>query len=130
MAPDLKLVVGGKADDTRAALRELYAAYGGSVFGRCQYLLRDRVKAEDAMQDVFLVVHRRLAEFEGRAKLSTWLFGICLRVAKDHRRMAHVRLEVLDDSNFASFVDPKADTGAIAEQRERLLMFDAALEDP
>jgi RNA polymerase sigma-70 factor (ECF subfamily) len=51
--PELRVVAGGKADDTRAALRELYTSYGGSVYGRCQYLLRDRAKAEDAMQDVF-----------------------------------------------------------------------------
>ena len=42
----------------------------------------------DAAQDVFLVVHRRLDEFEGRSKVSTWLYGICYRVARDRRRLA------------------------------------------
>jgi RNA polymerase sigma-70 factor (ECF subfamily) len=42
--------------------------------------------ADDAVQDVFLVVHRKLAEFEGRSALRTWLFGILARVARDHRR--------------------------------------------
>ena len=51
--PVLHVVAGGSAADSRAALRELYSKYGGSVYGRCQYLLRDRAKAEDAMQDVF-----------------------------------------------------------------------------
>ena len=41
----------------------------------------------DAVQDVFLVVHRRLAEFEGRSKVTTWLFGICFRVARDRRKL-------------------------------------------
>lgn len=41
---------------------------------------------DDAAQDVFLVVHRRLGDFEGRSTVKTWLFGIALRVAKDHRR--------------------------------------------
>ncbi len=40
---------------------------------------------EDAVQDVFVVVHRRLPEFESRAKLTTWLFAIARRVAKNHR---------------------------------------------
>src|SRR5689334_15233045 len=48
----------------------------------------------DAAQDVFLVVHRRLGEFEGRSKVSTWLYGICYRVARDRRRLAHVRHHV------------------------------------
>lgn len=41
---------------------------------------------DDAVQDVFVVVHRRLGEFEGRSSLRSWLFGIARRVAKDHRR--------------------------------------------
>ena len=41
---------------------------------------------DDAAQDVFIVVHRRLASFEGRASITTWLYGIALRVARDRRR--------------------------------------------
>jgi RNA polymerase sigma-70 factor (ECF subfamily) len=41
---------------------------------------------DDAVQDVFIVVHRRLTEFEGRSSLRSWLFGIARRVAHDHRR--------------------------------------------
>ncbi|HEY3493589.1 MAG TPA: RNA polymerase sigma factor [Polyangiaceae bacterium] len=41
---------------------------------------------DDAVQDVFLVVHRRLVEFEQRSALKTWLFGIALRVAREHAR--------------------------------------------
>jgi RNA polymerase sigma-70 factor (ECF subfamily) len=41
---------------------------------------------DDAAQNVFLIVHRRLLEFEGRAHPRTWLFRIALRVASDARR--------------------------------------------
>jgi len=41
---------------------------------------------DDVVQEVFIVVHRRLAEFAGRSSLRTWLFGIALRVVRDHRR--------------------------------------------
>ena len=41
---------------------------------------------EDLTQEVFLVVHRKLAEFEGRSSLRTWLFQIVRRVVHDHRR--------------------------------------------
>lgn len=41
---------------------------------------------EDAVQDVFIVVHRRLREWEGRAAITTWLFAIARRVASAHRR--------------------------------------------
>ena len=43
---------------------------------------------DDALQDVFMVVHRRLGEFRGDSRLETWLFGIALRVACDYRKRA------------------------------------------
>lgn len=47
---------------------------------------------DDAVQEVFLVVHRKLGEFEGRSSVRTWVFGIVLKVARDHRR-THQRKE-------------------------------------
>ena len=41
---------------------------------------------EDAVQEVFVVVHRRLAAFDGRHSIRTWLFAIAYRVACDARR--------------------------------------------
>ncbi|MCH9688098.1 MAG: sigma-70 family RNA polymerase sigma factor [Deltaproteobacteria bacterium] len=41
---------------------------------------------EDALQDVFIVVHRRLDGWEGRSSLRAWLFGIVRRVAHRYRR--------------------------------------------
>jgi RNA polymerase sigma-70 factor, ECF subfamily len=53
--------------------------------------------AEDVCQEVMLVVHRRLADFDGRA-LKSWIYGICLRVTSDYRRSARVRRERSTDS--------------------------------
>ena len=41
---------------------------------------------DDAVQDVFVVVHRKLDDFEGRSSIRTWLFGIVIRVARRYRR--------------------------------------------
>ncbi len=43
---------------------------------------------EDATQEVFLVAHRRRGEFKHASSVRTWLTGIAVRVAKDHRRGA------------------------------------------
>ncbi|APR79229.1 RNA polymerase sigma factor RpoE [Minicystis rosea] len=58
---------------------------------------------DDAVQDVFMVVHRRLPDFEARSAIQTWLFGIVMRVARDHRRrerrkggLAPLDFEVID----------------------------------
>lgn len=41
---------------------------------------------DDAAQDVFVVVHRRFAEFRGNSSVRTWLYGIVRNVASNHRR--------------------------------------------
>jgi RNA polymerase sigma-70 factor (ECF subfamily) len=41
---------------------------------------------DDVVQDVFLIVARRLAEFRGDASMRTWLFAITMRVVQFHRR--------------------------------------------
>jgi RNA polymerase sigma-70 factor, ECF subfamily len=48
---------------------------------------------DDLCQEVFVVVHRRLREFEGRSSLSSWLYAICWRVWQDQRRRAYRRHE-------------------------------------
>ncbi len=67
-------------------MEELYGEHVTMVWRGLRRLGVPEVCIEDAVQDVFLVVHRRLPEFEGRAAIKTWLYGIALRVAKDHRR--------------------------------------------
>ncbi len=55
---------------------------------------------EDAAQEVFLVIHRRLADYDGRASIRAWAFGIARRVAHDfrrsHQRQQH-RLSLVTD---------------------------------
>jgi RNA polymerase sigma-70 factor (ECF subfamily) len=53
---------------------------------------------DDALQDVFLVVHSRLPTFEGRSSLGTWIFGIARRVARNHRvsRAERTSADILD----------------------------------
>jgi RNA polymerase sigma-70 factor (ECF subfamily) len=48
---------------------------------------------DDMAQEVFVVVHRRLGSFEPRARMTTWLYGICLRVASGYRRKKRNRPE-------------------------------------
>ncbi len=42
--------------------------------------------ADDVVQDVFLVVHRRLADYDGHTPVRYWILGIVTRVVADHRR--------------------------------------------
>jgi RNA polymerase sigma-70 factor, ECF subfamily len=73
------------------ALSEIYTQYVSFVWRNLRRMGVEEASVEDAVQDVFLVVHRRLAEFQARSQLRTWLFGIVLHVAQSHRRSVRRR---------------------------------------
>ncbi|AKV02619.1 RNA polymerase sigma factor RpoE [Labilithrix luteola] len=41
---------------------------------------------DDICQDVFVIVHRRLPEFEGRSSVKSWVYGILNNVVLMHHR--------------------------------------------
>jgi RNA polymerase sigma-70 factor (ECF subfamily) len=105
----------------------VYRAHFDFVWRTLRRLGVSEADAPDAAQEVFLVVHRRLAEFEGRAKLTTWLFRMCFRVASDHSRRAHVRREVNNDAALEAFTDPGGDAEQRTAQQDDLRLLEAAL---
>jgi RNA polymerase sigma-70 factor (ECF subfamily) len=46
----------------------------------------DSADTDDVVQEVFVVAHRKLPEFEGRAQVKTWLFKILVRVVRHYFR--------------------------------------------
>ncbi|MEO8703370.1 MAG: RNA polymerase sigma factor [Kofleriaceae bacterium] len=65
---------------------DVYAAHVAFVWRTLRTFGVADSQVEDAVQDVFVVVHRRLREWEGRAAITTWLFAIARRIAASHRR--------------------------------------------
>lgn len=88
-----------------------------------------RADLPDAVQEVFLVAHRKLPEFQARSKPSTWLVGICYRVASDRRRLAHVRREVGDESAVLAQGDARPGPEEVAERGEGLQLLERILAD-
>lgn len=109
--------------------REVYEEHFRFVWRSLRRLGVGESDVPDAVQDVFLVVHRRLADFEGRSKTSTWLFGICLRVARDRKKLAHVRRRAPDDAPLLDCPDERADVGAEAERKQALALLEAILDE-
>jgi RNA polymerase sigma-70 factor (ECF subfamily) len=64
----------------------IYAAHFDFVWRSLRRLGVPDAALDDAAQEVFLVVYRRLQEFEGRSQLKTWLFRIAIHTAQHHLR--------------------------------------------
>jgi RNA polymerase sigma-70 factor, ECF subfamily len=112
------------------SLREIHDAHAAYVWRALRYLGVREADLPDAAQEVFLVVHRRLAEFEGRSALRTWLHGIALRVASEQRRRLRSRPEQsLPELPERSASDDPERAAARLERRARLLAVLEALPD-
>jgi len=66
----------------------LYAAHFRFVWRTLRALGVPAAATDDAAQDVFLVVHRRLDDYDDRLPIRGWLFGIARNVARRHRERA------------------------------------------
>lgn len=66
----------------------LYDAHAARVWRTALALGVERAELDDAVQDVFMVIHRRAGDFAHRSSVTTWIYGITRRVAADYRRKA------------------------------------------
>ena len=73
------------------AFETLLGRYRGPIFNFLLRSVRDRGRAEELYQDVWMKVIERCDEFRGDAKFSTWLYTIARNLCIDHQRKMKFR---------------------------------------
>lgn len=110
-----------------AAVRTLYERFGGLVFTVANRMLKDRQRAEEVTQHVFLQAWRNAEQFEPGRDFAPWLATIARRAAIDVLRREQRRpagsLEVADPADSALVTLPPS-----AEQIETVWSVRAAIE--
>lgn len=71
---------------SRAALEELYSRYCGPLHGFFRRRLDHPQRAEDLVQETFLIVIRGAAHYEPRALVRTYLYAIALKLLATERK--------------------------------------------
>lgn len=84
---------GAPATPLPPSLRSWFEEHGPFVCRSLRYLRVREADLDDALQEVFLVVHQRLADYQEKGTLRAWLFAICTRVARAQRRKLGRRRE-------------------------------------
>lgn len=79
-ADEAELIERCRRDD-RSAHDEFYHRFRRQVAGNLYRVLGDRNDLDDLVQEVFVIAFRGLERFRGDARLSTWLYRICVNVA-------------------------------------------------
>lgn len=107
------LILAGRAEE---AFERLVPSYRRRVFGLAYSMLRDRAAAEDLAQEVFVKLWKALPRYDGRAKLSTWIYAITRNAAVSALRARR---------RSVSLSDP-----AVLEEAERIAAEPAPADDP
>jgi len=103
---EAELLERAQGGDQRA-FGKLVRLHQRRVFATAVQMLADRGEAEDAVQETFVRAWRALARFDGRSKLSTWLYRICVNVCLNAiRRRKRVAASDVDDPRIP---EPVAD---------------------
>jgi RNA polymerase sigma-70 factor (ECF subfamily) len=86
--------------------------YNRQLFRAVRAILRDEAEAEDALQQAYVSAYKHLAQFDGRAKLSTWLTRIAVNEAigrsRTRRRFREVKAILADEeASHAPTITPE-----------------------
>jgi RNA polymerase sigma-70 factor (ECF subfamily) len=114
------------------ALERLLDVYGNKVFRMAFLMLKDRGRAEEVTQDIFVKFWRALPGYDGRAAPSTWLYAIarntCLSAVRSESYRKAAPLETAPEPRT-----PSAPTARLEleqglarlpeEQRQALTLF-------
>lgn len=121
--PDESELLERAREGDEMAFGRLVRLHERRVFATAVQMLGDRGEAEDAAQETFLRAWRALARFDGRSKLSTWLYRICVNVCLNAlRRRRRVAARTTEDPRIPEPVaDPEqgsTDPAHAMEMRE------------
>ena len=125
----------------RPSFESVYRAHGRTVARWAIRLLGPKADFEDIVQDVFMVVRRRLPEFRGEAEITTWLYEITVRVVQRWRLRARWwswvtgrgqspgRGQAQARASIAPTAESPSDPHALLEARERTHLFYQLLDE-
>jgi RNA polymerase sigma-70 factor, ECF subfamily len=83
---------------------------------------------EDLAHDVFVVVHRRLVDYDPARPMRPWLFGIAYRIASEHRRRVPQHADAIG-VDTADLPDQRASPELVLASNEARQQVARALED-
>lgn len=108
-SPEQVVIRKAQEGDERAFAR-LVKDYESVVYSFAYKVCHDKEKAEEAWQDTFVNVFRKLKQFDGKAKFTTWLYSIVVNnCLMKHRRSKLEQATIRIDAPEGFHEDPVVD---------------------
>jgi RNA polymerase sigma-70 factor (ECF subfamily) len=83
---DEQALISAVQQGDKRAYHTLYQQYIGQVYGLCYRLTGEKMMAEDAAQEVFIQLWRKIGNFSGQSKFSTWLHTVTSNITISYIR--------------------------------------------
>jgi RNA polymerase sigma-70 factor, ECF subfamily len=108
--PEVDLVARCRSGEPDA-FEELYRQHARRLYGLVYRMTGVTADAEELLQEVFLLAHRKLGTFRGASSLSTWLHRLAMNLCLDHLRSKRARTDQMTDSLDADDRGSRAERG-------------------
>jgi len=83
--------------DISEEVKRMMDQYGNDVLRTAFMYLKDRQRAEDAFQEVFIKVYRKYGDFKGESSEKTWIIKITINLCKDILRSSWLKRVIITD---------------------------------
>jgi RNA polymerase sigma-70 factor, ECF subfamily len=115
-SPDAELVARCLRAES-AAYEELYRLHAGRVYNMACRFTGSHAEGEDLLQDIFVLIFRKLASFKGDSALGTWIYRVATNYCLDHVRSREARTRQVTDSLDEMVTPPSTSARPLRAER-------------
>jgi RNA polymerase sigma-70 factor (ECF subfamily) len=102
-----------------AQFKNIVRDFGPRLYNQACRMLGDSEMAMEAVQDIFMNIHRSLRSFRGDSAVGTWIYRIAFNTLVSYRRRHGVKpLPLIDPDQLRSIPDGAGDVEAAYDRKE------------
>ena len=105
--PQSEVIADVKAG-SKYAFKTLYEQHIGRVYALCYRLTGDKSLAEDASQEVFIQLWRKIGNYDGNSQFSTWLHSVTANVTISYMRKQRSWFQRMLNIETSGIAEPAA----------------------
>lgn len=113
--------------DIHREIERLIDLYGNDVLKTAYLYLKDKQRAEDAFQEVFIKVYKKYSSFKGESSEKTWIISITINVCKDLLRNSWFKRVFVTDKVINEDKYEKDTDETVIKLVENKILFDAVI---
>ncbi|MEG0771756.1 sigma-70 family RNA polymerase sigma factor [Clostridium sp.] len=113
--------------DIHREIERLMNLYGNDVLKTAYLYLKDKQRAEDAFQEVFIKVYKKYPSFKGESSEKTWIISITINVCKDFLRNSWFKRVFVTDKVINVDKYEKDTDETVIKLVENKILFDTVI---